>query len=496
MPPDGTPRLRRARPTSLLLIAACCAAVLAALSQAAADCQAASNYQFSYYSGTKSQACFRLSLAGNCSSDEPCCLKSKANIKKLLLVPNGANPACVSRRNLKLLKVAVDAAQIRSRPLKSNGQRVVNTGVRGSFSLDPLVCIDASAVPGCGTIKELCGDACSFRLTARGPSRGSGKRATCCVNAAASIGKFNLVTINVGTNTSLDAYFEAARVRWEKIMAVDLPDVDPNVYRGSGFEWWPGYSMTIDDVTIFYQLTKIDGKRNVLGRAGPRHLRNDYSETPITGLMEFDIDDLATLTPDQWRAVILHEMGHVLGIGIDYYWQYKHRCIPRCRPGSNADVFYTCANAAREFAALPGCGPNLPVETKAGVGSGCAHWQETTLNRELMTPYIEVTSLAMPISSVTIGALEDIYGPGSVDYTQADPWNCYAAISAGPEAPAMLEEGQVILLDPIPANAGSGGREGRRLRAADAAAASLGGGRGAEGTEEEQPGPARGAHGG
>ncbi|GBF90037.1 hypothetical protein Rsub_02745 [Raphidocelis subcapitata] len=426
MAPDGAPRRAGAPPSGLLLIAACCAAALAALPQAAAACQAAeqaaSNYQFSFVTESATRACFSLAVAANCSSDAPCCLKSEAKIKKLLLAPNGANPACMSRDNLKQLRVTLNAAQTKSRPAKSSGQQVVSTGIKGALSSDALVCVDASAVPGCGTIKKLCGDTCSFRLTARGPSRGSGKRATCCVNAAVTLppppppipptpGKFNLVTINVGADTSLDAYFEAARERWEKIMNVDLPDVDPNEYKGPRFEWWPGYSMPVDDVTIFYQLTEIDGKSGILGQAGPEYIRTDYWETPITGIMEFDIDDLDALTATEWRDVILHEMGHVLGIGVGYYWQEKHECIPR--PGSKG----------------------------------------------------------MPISRVTIGALEDIYGPGSVNYTQADAWNCNAASTTGTEAPARVEEGEVILLEPLPRGAGGGGREGQRRRATEAARA-------------------------
>ncbi|GBF90036.1 hypothetical protein Rsub_02744 [Raphidocelis subcapitata] len=468
MAPDGAPRRllgARRRPSGLLLVAACCAAALAALPQAAAACQAAeqaaSNYRLSYVDEAvgPGKACFSLAVAADCSSDAPCCLKSEAKIKKLLLAPNSANPACISRDNLKQLRVTLNAAQTQSRPVKSDGQQLVSTGIKGALSSDALVCVDTSAVPGCNTIKKLCGDTCSFRLTARGPSRGSGKRATCCVNAAAgppppTPGKFNLVTINVGTNTSLDAYFEAARARWEKIMTVDLRD-EP------AYEWWPGYSMPVDDVTIFYQVAKIDGPLEILGMAGPDYVREDYWSTPVTGVMVFDIDDLDTLTPDQWLAVILHEMGHVLGIGSPYYWETRHQCISSCTPESNVTLPYTCANAAREFAALPGCGPTLLVETEAPEGSSCGHWQERLMQRELMTPYLSRSAKGMPISRVTIGGLEDIYGPGSVDYTQADIWNCNAPISAGDEASARLNEGKVILLEPLPRGAGSGGRHGQ-----------------------------------
>ncbi|GBF90038.1 hypothetical protein Rsub_02746 [Raphidocelis subcapitata] len=420
MAPDRTPRLIGARP-AMLLIAACCAAALAALPQAAADCQAASNFKISFLTGTAARACFNLEVAAECSSDDPCCLKSEAKIKKLLLAPDSGNPACVSRDNLKLLKVTLNAAQTKSRPAKSNGQRVVNTGIKDALSpKEAVVCVDASAVPGCGTIKELCGNTCSFRLTARGPSRGSGKRATCCLDAPVTPppppvpytpGKFNLVTINVGTAKDLDIHFE-------------LPDVEPKAYGGSGFEWWPGYNMTVDDVAIFYELKSIDGKGGTLGQAGPRYKRKDYWETPITGKMTFDVDDLYSYSPDQWRSIILHEMGHASGFGAPFYWQEKHKCIPSCTPRTTVDSYYACTNAAREFAALPNCGPNLPIETEGKPGEACGHWERFMFEGELMEPSVLGSDAVKPISSVTIGALEDIYGPNSVDYTQADPWDC------------------------------------------------------------------------
>ena len=71
-----------------------------------------------------------------------------------------------------------------------------------------------------------------------------------------------------------------------------------------------------------------------------------------------------------------------------------------CKAGSNAAIHYICANAAREFAALPGCGPNLPVETTANsTSASCQHWQEATLDRELMTP-------------VSLGLWQDKGSPG------------------------------------------------------------------------------------
>lgn len=43
-----------------------------------------------------------------------------------------------------------------------------------------------------------------------------------------------------------------------------------------------------------------------------------------------------------------------------------------------------------------------------------------------MTPASNIASPLEPLSRVTIGAVEDLYGVGSVDYSKADPWTCGA----------------------------------------------------------------------
>jgi Mlc titration factor MtfA (ptsG expression regulator) len=43
--------------------------------------------------------------------------------------------------------------------------------------------------------------------------------------------------------------------------------------------------------------------------------------------MQFDIDDVASLTPQQWHNVILHEMGHSLGVGTTFYWSTLRNCV-------------------------------------------------------------------------------------------------------------------------------------------------------------------------
>ena len=67
-------------------------------------------------------------------------------------------------------------------------------------------------------------------------------------------------------------------------------------------------------------LTTIDGpgddEGNTLGFAGPTQFWNACPTISFTGEMTFDIFDIGQLESDGlFEGVILHEMGHVIGIG-------------------------------------------------------------------------------------------------------------------------------------------------------------------------------------
>src|SRR5262245_38307739 len=97
--------------------------------------------------------------------------------------------------------------------------------------------------------------------------------------------------------------FDAAAARWEQIIIADLPDVNSSQF---GF---------VDDLLIDASVVAIDGPGRILGQAGPDWIRS-ASELPFHGIMEFDSADVSSMfnngTLDE---VILHEMGHILGIG-------------------------------------------------------------------------------------------------------------------------------------------------------------------------------------
>lgn len=63
-------------------------------------------------------------------------------------------------------------------------------------------------------------------------------------------------------------------------------------------------------------LEYIDGPDNVLGEARPMKNLVDCPMTSIAGEMRFDTADVDLMeTSGNFDTVILHEMGHVIGVG-------------------------------------------------------------------------------------------------------------------------------------------------------------------------------------
>lgn len=193
------------------------------------------------------------------------------------------------------------------------------------------------------------------------------------------------------TATQQDVFMGAA-ARWSRVIVGDLPPVR-----------MPSGEI-IDDIVINARGAFIDGVGRVLGRAGPTGLRPG-SLLPATGMMEFDTADLARMEMDgTLENVIVHEMGHVLGVGS--LWGAGLFDLLSGAGGRNP--LYTGANATREFAALLGvAAPRpVPVENTGGPGTADAHWRESVFMNELMTGFIGEGR--NPLSRLTVAALQDM----------------------------------------------------------------------------------------
>jgi hypothetical protein len=239
--------------------------------------------------------------------------------------------------------------------------------------------------------------------------------------------------------------FENARDRWEQVIVVDngpafdAKDLPPFATEAPD---------AVDDIYIGAVIEPIDGKNGVLGSAGPRWVRG--GTRVLTGSMRFDEADIESMMASGiWTGVILHEMGHVLGIGTRWTNSGLY---------TDGEDEYVGTFAKREWANL-GCSGKLPVELDGGSGTAGGHWDEACLNQELMTGFVDSD---MRLSKITVASLEDMgYG---VNYTAADSYDISMLDDCGtycPEAPTPQAKARLAPKPPLSA-------EGRAIAAKQA----------------------------
>ena len=232
------------------------------------------------------------------------------------------------------------------------------------------------------------------------------------------------------------AAFDSAAARWSTHILGDLEDIpfnsnDPN----ASLDFCGGETIneTIDDLLIFAKIDKIDGPGGILGQAGACYLRDD-NLLSIIGIMQFDVDDVVSLEASgRFRDVVLHEMGHVFGIGS--LWNLKGLITGR----GTGDPFFTGPSGRMAFAAGAASpagfpGNSVPVENTGGGGTRDVHWRESILTNELMTGFLN--SGTNPLSALTVASLRD--EGYLVNDAIADPFTFGAALQAATAAPISL----------------------------------------------------------
>ena len=224
-------------------------------------------------------------------------------------------------------------------------------------------------------------------------------------------GRYNItLKFIVPVTPEQEQVFEDAAARWERIIIKDLPSYTGTI-PSTFFGFPPAVDGTVDDIVIEVALAPIDGPGGILGQAGPRYVRLPEYLT-LTGVMFFDVADLGLL--DQlglFEEVIVHEMGHVLGVGT--LWNSGGRSLREFNAeglpyfdGKQANVFWNAEGGTYE----------LPIEDLYGPGTQFSHWNEATLNNELMTGFLNRGE--NPLSRITAGSVRDLgYGAAMVGET-------------------------------------------------------------------------------
>jgi hypothetical protein len=286
------------------------------------------------------------------------------------------------------------------------------------------------------------------RKTIRATVQGTALQATAAGTAGAGAFCIEVVYTAEPTPTIRQA-FERAADRWAQVIVGGLPPARLQLAASTTCVGATINAGTYDipNVRIYASIVPIDGVGRVLGSAGPCFYRGTTSgvvrvgELTIIGGMRFDIEDIANLISNgTFESVILHEMGHVLGIGT--FWNpmgflTNPAPSPDCNSRSS-DTRYIGANARRELGAVGGLtDAPVAVENTNGCGTANGHWLENSqgpgtpgatandrfaigFNTELMTGFSEAGGVPMPLSRLTVGTLQDM--GYTVSYAAADPY--------------------------------------------------------------------------
>lgn len=193
-----------------------------------------------------------------------------------------------------------------------------------------------------------------------------------------------------------------AAARWSRVIVGDLASVTAS-------------GIFVDDFELTVSMGLLDGEPNGAGgaiaNAAPTEYRPGTRGLPRrgeTGLDPADVSNLTTASEKAWIVdVITHELGHALGFGA-YYKPFSPFVVGNT---------FTGANAVREYrAAFRTRSTSVPLQPAVR-----GHWDETVFGVELMTPYATSIGTPMPISRVTIGALQDM--GYTVNYSAAEPYS-------------------------------------------------------------------------
>ena len=247
-----------------------------------------------------------------------------------------------------------------------------------------------------------------------------------------------------GLNANQRSVFHLAAQRWAQIITEALP---PAPVRG---EVVAGVNIdeVVQNVVIYARGEDLGGVGGILGQAGPRFLRPGTS-LPAVGIMSFDIADLGNMEANGSLVnVIIHEMGHVLGIGT--LWA---RLGLVAGSGTN-DPLFTGTHARQAYTDLTTiAGRDVPLANQGGAGTAEGHWRESVFGQELMTGFLD--DGVNPLSQLTIASLRDI--GYSIDMDAADPFALPSLTMLGELNMSAQRDNHCRTESPIMVEAGSSG---------------------------------------
>jgi Leishmanolysin/Bacterial Ig-like domain (group 2) len=281
-------------------------------------------------------------------------------------------------------------------------------------------------------------------------SHGNGSaQITAQAGSASAIVQVDVVAFNIdvrflGSATSSQRLaFANAESRWESLIIGDLEDVQLSAGPSQCGDGSPAINEDIDDLLILVTLDSIDGPGNVLGSAGPCFVRNTDGLS-VLGAMVFDTTDLQDVeSAGLLNALILHEMGHVLGFGS--LWPTDSLLVDPSLDGG-LDPHFIGSQAVAAFNSIGGSGytgAKVPVEDTGGEGTADGHWRESVFGNELMTGFVDLGE--NPLSIVTVASLAD--EGYTVNLNGADPYSLLLSLRASRSRPRVDRPGVELRQD-------------------------------------------------
>lgn len=259
-----------------------------------------------------------------------------------------------------------------------------------------------------------------------------------CGDSGRSSGAFNieLVYLDNGLSSARKNFMAQAARRWEQVIIGDLPDIS---YRRYAYNEWDDFlqarirvSDTVDDVRIFVRVRPIASQTTTgsptAGIGFSFQIRASDS-LPILSAVLLNSDLLDDVeAAGRLEKLMLHELGHCLGVGIS--WYHFGLLYNSSRQDHTADTYFAGFQARRAFDQLGGRsyrGRKVPVQQ----GGDDVHWRTSVFGDELMTlnwtwPY------HAPLSRITVASLDDIGYEVNLD--AADAYRVPSAAAAKPVA--------------------------------------------------------------
>jgi hypothetical protein len=241
--------------------------------------------------------------------------------------------------------------------------------------------------------------------------------------------------------------FASAESRWESLITGDIASLQLYLPAGACGVSHGVVDQSVDDLIIFAVIEGIDGPGGTVVESGPCAVRTP-NRMPVVGVMRFDAADLQQLeSAGQLNAVVLHEMGHVLGIGT--IWEDFGLLQNPSSTQTARETYFSGSNGLAAFEAVGGSrytGAKVPVENRLGASIINRHWRESVLGNELMTGVLN--SGSNPLSQLSVRSLSDL--GYTVNAAAADPFTLTltSAVRSGDPSVRPLDLGGDLFRGP------------------------------------------------